>query len=194
MLRCRAENACGQAKVPGDPPGGARCRLPGSAAPAVRLSRAVLLDRDLIMGTNRTGTEELVFKTGEIDNALQDAGFLLAYADPEASRDFGYRARYIRGKSTPVPPAEREPRNTISRSKAFSLKDQPLDEPGAERSTRSSEEYRGDLQGAFCDRYFDSVREESRVSQAGGEEGPVTGARRHRRGPPYETGRRRAPV
>jgi|OpeIllAssembly_1097287.scaffolds.fasta_scaffold271226_2 hypothetical protein len=108
------------------------------------------------MGTNRTGTEELVFKTAEIDNALQDAGFLLAYADPEASRDFGYRARYIRGKSTLFPLLNASLEYYLA-SKAFSLKISPSDD--RERAIYSflAKNYRGDLK-ELLDRYFDSVR------------------------------------
>src|SRR5512139_2240757 len=55
------------------------------------------------MQSNRTVSEELAFKAAELDAALQEAGFHLAYTDPEAARDFAYRARYLRGKSTLFP-------------------------------------------------------------------------------------------
>ena len=55
------------------------------------------------MQKSRTVSEELAFKAAQLDAALQAAGFHLAYADPEAARDFAYRARYLRGKSTLFP-------------------------------------------------------------------------------------------
>jgi hypothetical protein len=55
------------------------------------------------MQSNRTVSEEVAFKAAELDAALQEAGFRLAYTDPEAARDFAYRARYLRGKSTLFP-------------------------------------------------------------------------------------------
>ena len=108
------------------------------------------------MTTNRTGTEELAFKAAELDAALQGAGFLLAFSDPEASRDFGYRARYIRSRSTLFPLLNASLEYYLA-SKAFSLKISPSDDQ--ERAVYSflAKNHRGDIKD-LLDRYFESVR------------------------------------
>jgi hypothetical protein len=108
------------------------------------------------METNRTGTEELAFKTAELDAALHDAGFLLAYSDPEASRDFGYRARYIRGKSTLFPLLNASIEYYLA-SKAFSLKISASDEAGSVVYNFLTKNYCRGLK-ELLDKYFDSVR------------------------------------
>jgi hypothetical protein len=108
------------------------------------------------METNRPGTEELAFKTAELDAALNDAGFLLAYSDPEASRDFGYRARYIRGKSTLFPLLNASLEYYLA-SKAFSLKISASDEAGSEVYYFFTKNCRSGLK-ELLDRYFASVR------------------------------------
>jgi len=108
------------------------------------------------METNRTVTEELAFKTAEMDAALNDAGFLLAYSDPEASRDFGYRARYIRGKTTLFPLLNASLEYYLA-SKAFSLKISPSDAQENKVYSFFVKNYRGDLK-ELLDRYFDAVR------------------------------------
>jgi len=108
------------------------------------------------MGTNRPGTEELAFKTAEIDGALHDAGFLLAYSDPEASRDFGYRARYIRSKGTLFPLLNASLEYYLA-SKAFSLKISASDELENKVYYFLAKNHRGDLK-ELLDSYFDSVR------------------------------------
>jgi hypothetical protein len=52
------------------------------------------------MQKERSASEELAFKAAELDAAMNEAGFRLAREDPDAARDFSYRARYIRSKST----------------------------------------------------------------------------------------------
>jgi hypothetical protein len=108
------------------------------------------------MESNRTGTEELAFKTIELAAALNDAGFLLAYSDPEASRDFGYRARFIRGKSTLFPLLNASLEYYLA-SKAFSLKISTSDELENKVYYFLAKNYRGDLK-ELLGRYFDSVR------------------------------------
>ncbi|NTW57567.1 MAG: hypothetical protein HGB21_09810 [Nitrospirae bacterium] len=108
------------------------------------------------MEAKKTGTEELAFKTAELDTALADAGFLLAYADPEASRDLGYRARYIRGKSTLFPLLNASLEYYIA-SRSFSLKISASDERENKVYYFLAKNYRGDIKG-LLDRYFDSVR------------------------------------
>ncbi len=108
------------------------------------------------MDTKRPGTEELAFKAAALDTALNEAGFLLAYSDPEASRDFGYRARYIRGKSTLFPLLNANLEYYIA-SKAFSLKISSSDELENEIYSFLVKNYHGDIK-ELLDRYFDSVR------------------------------------
>jgi len=108
------------------------------------------------METKRPGTEELAFKTAALDAAMNDAGFLLAYSDPQASRDFGYRARYIRGKSTLFPLLNANLEYYIA-SKAFSLKISTTDELENQTYYFVAKNYRGDIR-ELLDRYFDSVR------------------------------------
>ena len=108
------------------------------------------------MAENRTGTEELAFMTAEMDAALHGAGFLLAYADPEAYRDFGYRARYIRAKSTLFPLLNASLEYYLA-SKAFSLKISPSDDTDREPYYFLVKNFRGDLK-ELLERYFDSMR------------------------------------
>jgi len=108
------------------------------------------------MATNRTGTEELAFKTAEMDAALHEAGFLLAFADPEASRDFGYRARYIRARTTLFPLLNASFEYYLA-SKAYSLKISPSDDKDSAVYTFLAKNYRGDLK-ELLKGYFDSVR------------------------------------
>jgi hypothetical protein len=108
------------------------------------------------MEAKKTGTEELAIKTAELDTALADSGFLLAYADPEASRDLGYRARYIRGKSTLFPLLNANLEYYIA-SKSFSLKISASDERENKVYYFLAKNYRGDIR-ELLDRYFDSVR------------------------------------
>jgi hypothetical protein len=108
------------------------------------------------MEAKKTGTEELAFKTTELDTALVDAGFLLAYADPEAFRDFGYRARYIRGKSTLFPLLNATLEYYLA-SKSFSLKISASDELENKVYHFLAKNYRGDIK-ELLDRYFASVR------------------------------------
>jgi hypothetical protein len=108
------------------------------------------------MTLNRTSSEELVFKAAEIDAALQGAGFLLAYTDPEAARDFGYRARYIRGKSTLFPLLNANLEYYLA-SKAFSLKISPSDDKDRAVYSFLAKNHRGDLK-ELLEQYFESVR------------------------------------
>ncbi len=108
------------------------------------------------MEAKRTGTEDLAFKTAELDNALEGAGFHLAYSDPEASRDFGYRARYIRGKSTLFPLLNASLEYYLA-GKSYSLKISASDELENETYYCLVKNYRGDIK-ELLERYFDSVR------------------------------------
>jgi hypothetical protein len=69
------------------------------------------------METRRLSTEELDLRTAQLDAVMQDAGFHMAFSDSEASRDFGYRARYVRGKSTFFPLLEAAQTHTGERTK-----------------------------------------------------------------------------
>lgn len=108
------------------------------------------------MEAKKTVIEELAFKTAELDTALTDAGFLLAYADPEASRDYGYRARYIRGKSTLFPHLNANLEYYMA-SKSFSLKISASDEKENKVYYLLAKNHRGDIR-ELLDRYFESVR------------------------------------
>lgn len=108
------------------------------------------------MGENRSGAEELAFKTAELDAALRGAGFLLAYSDPEAPRDLGYRARYVRGGSTLFPLLNASIEYYLA-SKAFSLKISPSDDKAGAVYTFLAKNHRGGLK-ELLERYFDAVR------------------------------------
>lgn len=119
------------------------------------------------MGENRSGIEELAFKAAELEAAMLDAGFHLAFADPEASRDLGYRARYVRGKSTLFPHLNASLEYYLA-SKAFSLKISTSDESNNKLYHLLAKNHRGDLKD-LLDRYFASVRrgEPFRAADAG---------------------------
>jgi hypothetical protein len=108
------------------------------------------------MAAERTGTEEMAFKTAELDAALTEAGFLLAYADPDSSRDFGYRAKYIRSKSTLFPLLNASLEYYLA-SKAYSLKISASDDKENKVYAFLVKNYRGALK-ELLERYFDSVR------------------------------------
>ncbi len=112
------------------------------------------------MEQTRTTGEELAFKTAELDLALKQAGFDLALADPTASRDFSYRARYMRRKSTLFPRLQANLEYYLA-TKSFSLRIS-ADDPSADPSKTESfyclvKNYKGDLK-ELLDRYFDAVR------------------------------------
>ena len=106
----------------------------------------------------KTGTvaEELAFKTAELDAAMQEAGFHLAFFDPEAARDFGYRARYIRSKSTmhPLLNANLEYYHAV---KAFSLKISTTDVQQSKTYEFFAKNYGGDIKELLTS-YFSAVR------------------------------------
>ena len=106
----------------------------------------------------RTGTVagDLAFKAAELDAAMLEAGFHLAFSDPEAARDFGYRARYIRSKSTmhPLLTANLEYYHAI---KAFSLKISTSDEQQSRLYGLLAKNYGGDIK-ELLGSYFSSVR------------------------------------
>jgi len=106
----------------------------------------------------RTGavSGELPFKAAELDAAMQEAGFHLAFADPEAPRDFGYRARYIRSKSTmhPLLYANLEYYHAV---KAFSLKISTTDEQQGKAYELLAKNYGGDIKELLSS-YFSSAR------------------------------------
>ena len=108
------------------------------------------------MEKKRTGSEEMAFKTAELDAAMQEAGFLLAYSDPEASRDFGYRARYIRARSTLFPLLNATLEYYLA-SKAFSLKIAPSEDGDTRTFSFLVKGYRGGLK-ELLEQYFASVR------------------------------------
>jgi len=108
------------------------------------------------MESTGTVSEELAFKTAELDAAMREAGFHLAFADPEASRDFGYRAQYLRSKSTmhPLLNANLEYYHAV---KAFSLKISTTDERQSKTYVFLAKNYRGNIK-ELLNTYFDSVR------------------------------------
>ncbi len=112
------------------------------------------------MDQKRTSGEELAFKTAELDMALTQAGFDLAHSDPAASRDFSYRARYFRRKSTLFPKLQASLEYYLA-TKSFSLKitvdDPHLDADRAKVYHCLVKNYRGGLK-ELLDRYFASVR------------------------------------
>jgi hypothetical protein len=98
------------------------------------------------METRRSSIEELVFRTARLDAAMQDAGFHLAFSDPEASRDFGYRARYVRGKSSLFPLLHASLEYYLA-SQAYSLKISAGDDSDSRIYACLVKNYRGDLKG-----------------------------------------------
>ncbi len=112
------------------------------------------------MEPTRTTVEELAFKTAELDQALKQAGFDLALADPSASRDFSYRARYLRRKSTLFPRLQANLEYYLA-TKSFSLRISADDPASAASQTDSYyclvKNYKGSLK-ELLDRYFDSIR------------------------------------
>jgi 4-hydroxyphenylpyruvate dioxygenase-like putative hemolysin len=103
-----------------------------------------------------TGIEELAFKTAELDAAMREAGFHLAFSDPEAMRDLGYRARYIRSKSTmhPLLNANLEYYHAV---KAFSLKISTTDEQQSRTYEFLAKNHGGDIK-ELLNSYFSAMR------------------------------------
>lgn len=103
-----------------------------------------------------TTSEALAFKTAALDSAMQEAGFHLAFSDPEAARDFGYRARYMRSKSTmhPLLNASLEYYHAV---KAFSLKISTTDEQQSKTYAFLVKNHGGDLK-ELLESYFLTVR------------------------------------
>lgn len=108
------------------------------------------------MENRRSSSEELVFRTAALDAAMQNAGFHLAFSDPEASRDFGYRARYVRRKSTLFPLLHASLEYYLA-SKAFSLKISAGDDNENRTFACLVKNYQGDLKD-LLERYFETVR------------------------------------
>lgn len=108
------------------------------------------------METKRTSSEELVFRAAQLDAAMQDAGFHLAFSDPEASRDFGYRARYVRGRSTLFPLLHASLEYYLA-SKAYSLKISAGDAGDNRTYSCLVKNYQGDLKD-LLEQYFETVR------------------------------------
>ena len=106
----------------------------------------------------KTGTvfEELALKTVELEAAMQEAGFHLAFSDPEAVRDFGYRARYIRSRSTMHPLLNANLEYYLA-VKAFSLKISTTDEQQTKTYEFLAKNYRGDIKELLTS-YFSAVR------------------------------------
>jgi len=77
-------------------------------------------------GNEQTVTEELAFKTAEMDAALNDAGFLLAYSDPKRRGTSGIGRGISAGKTTLFPLLNANLEYYLA-SKAFSLKISPSD-------------------------------------------------------------------
>ncbi len=133
--------------------------LAGPITAATDCRRAFLSGR-LHMDKKRTSGEELAFKTAELDLALTQAGFDLALADPAASRDFSYRARYLRRKSTLFPQLQASLEYYLA-TKSFSLKI-TVDDPSMDASKAKvyhclMKNYRGSLK-ELLDCYFASIR------------------------------------
>ena len=108
------------------------------------------------MDAKRSSSEELVFRTAQLDAAMQEAGFHLAFSDPEASRDFGYRARYVRGRSTLFPLLHASLEYYLA-SRSYSLKINAGGDGDNHTYACLVKNYQGDLKG-LLEQYFDSVR------------------------------------
>jgi hypothetical protein len=112
-------------------------------------------ERPLLEKTG-TASETLAFKIAELDAAMQEAGFHLAFSDPEAARDFGYRARYIRSKSTMHPLLNANLEYYIA-VKAFNLKISTTDEQQSKTYEFFAKNYGGDIKELISN-YFSTVR------------------------------------
>jgi hypothetical protein len=104
----------------------------------------------------RTGLEELIFKTAELDAILQEAGFRPMMVDPEASRDFSYRARYLRNKGALYPRLHANLEYYLA-TQAFSLRISAEGMPDEKTYFLLVKNHKGDLK-ELLDRYFESVR------------------------------------
>jgi hypothetical protein len=104
----------------------------------------------------RSPSEQLAFKAAELDGMMIAAGFKLAHADPEAARDFSYRARYIRSKST-MHPCLHAYLEYYSAVRAFSLKISASEEHLAGTYDLVVKNHRESLRD-LLERYFAVVR------------------------------------
>ena len=112
------------------------------------------------MGQEKSTVEELVFKAAELDAAFKHAGFELAFADPSASKDFSYRARYWRARSTLFPRLQANLEYYLA-TRSFSLRIS-ADDPGSDEKEQRAyyclvKNYRGVLK-ELLDHYFDAIR------------------------------------
>lgn len=103
-----------------------------------------------------TPGEQLAFKAAELEAMMTAAGFRLAHADPEAARDFAYRARYIRSRST-LHPCLHAYLEYYSAVQAFSLKISTNDEFVSPVYQLMVKNHRGSLKD-LLEQYFDAVR------------------------------------
>lgn len=107
------------------------------------------------MDNRRTAAEELAFRAAELDNVLRAAGFHVVFTEPEAARDFSYRARYLRPGADSLPPLSAYLEYYVA-TKAYSLKIDSTDDRDRKTFRILVKNHQGDLQD-LLKRYFASV-------------------------------------
>lgn len=108
------------------------------------------------MQKQRSANEDLAFKAAELDAAMLEAGFKLAHEDPDAARDFSYRARYIRSKSTYYPTLQAY-LEYYSAVRAYSIKISTTDEAASPTYQLIVKNHAGSLKELLAE-YFLAVR------------------------------------
>jgi hypothetical protein len=104
----------------------------------------------------RTALEELTFRTAELDAVLQATGFQPMIVDPEASRDFSYRARYLRNKGALLPRLHANFEYYLA-TQAYSLRLSADGVPDEQTYFFIVKNHKGDLKD-LLERYLASVR------------------------------------
>lgn len=105
----------------------------------------------------RPPLEELVFRTAELEASLQNAGFQQMIVDPEASRDFSFRARYLRNKAADLPRLYANLEYYLA-TQAYSLRISAEGVPDEKTYRLLVKNHKGDLKD-LLDRYLDAVRQ-----------------------------------
>jgi len=110
------------------------------------------------MGQNtRSPLEELTITSATLEIIMQDAGFQPIMVDPEAARDFSYRARFLRNKGELFPRLHANLEYYLV-TQAYSLRISAEGLPDEKTYFLLVKNHKGDLK-ELLEGYFDSVRQ-----------------------------------
>jgi hypothetical protein len=107
----------------------------------------------------RTALEELTITAAELEISMQDCGFQPIIVDPEATRDFSYRARFLRNKGALFPRLHANLEYYLA-TRSYSLRISAEGNPDEKIYFFLVKSHKGDLK-ELLDGYFESVRQGS---------------------------------